>query len=558
MPSKASLNLTYGVELELVIGISRSRFRDYRSSWEAQIATHHSYTSCGGKYDALERVYHAIRCMLTEVGIPVNDPTDPKTNIYNPLPGKHYSKWTVENDHSITAMTVESFADFEAKIEAVNEFLWVEYRWVKDEEVVQEGKLGEAVKKKLGMEVEEEGSVIIPLTNETYPQSKSDVIKRRRFIRAVIDSRLRKIMSFSDRDVGDDVDSETHSESEDFDEGDDKDPAEMLYFPVELITRILPYNKISAQEIRNGIAAITADSINVNLFANASCGVNVHVGNSTSGFPVETVKKFAQLIVAFEHVIESICSDVFLQGRDCAFFSKSPSRSPYLLGRNLHHRLSRIQSCKTIESVLEIMNPRGERYYAYNFLNLLPGQKACFNGGERGPTRTIEMRQCAGTADADEILAFTDFTVGLVDFAHEASERDIFELCLEKGDESTFTFRDLLVTIGRSELIPFYAPRITIRARCLAQDSGSVQTIWSQDSTGCVEEQAVLDAKEEKDLEVRILYQEAERIVVESVEVRVEGILKELGGRMWSVVGVGGENDEEMKVEKIKEDGNEH
>ncbi|MCJ1237839.1 hypothetical protein MMC14_005826 [Varicellaria rhodocarpa] len=531
MPSRTSLNLTYGVELELVIGISRSKFREYRSSWEAQIATHPSYISCGGKYDALERVYHAIRCMLMEVGIPVNDPTDPKTNIYNPLRGKDYSKWTVENDHSISAMTAEGFADFEAKVEAVNKSLWVEYRWVEDEEVAKEQKLQKTVKK-LGVEVEEEESVIVPLTCESLPQSKSNVVKRRRGTRADILSRLRRIMSIDNRDVGEDVDSETDSESEDFDEGDDKDPGEMLYFPVELITRVLPYNKISAQEIRNGIAAIKSDSNNINLFANASCGVNVHIGNSTSGFPVETVKIFAQLVVAFEHVIESVCSDAFLQGRDRAFFSKSPSESPYLLGRDLYHRLSRIKSCTTIESILEVMNPRGERYYAYNFLNLLPGQKACFNGGEQGPTRTIEMRQCAGTADADEILAFADFMVGLVDFAHEASERDVFELCVEKGDDSAFTIRDLLVTIGRSELVPYYAPRITVRPRCCAGDSGSVQRIGSQNGTGCVDEQAVLDAKEEKDLEVRILYQEAERVVVESVEVRVEVILEELGGRM--------------------------
>ena len=539
MSSQDSLTLTYGIELEVVVGMTRSQYRSCRDAWLAQVAKHPSHIFISNKYSSLERVYFAMACLLQKAGIPTHDPTNPAAHIDHPHPGKDYSKWTVENDISITAQTPEAYREYEEKIKAIEAFLWAEYRRVEDtdEEVwrLEKGLWEKYLQGKKGQDLDVGKSedllaagvanlslqVGVPIKGPSNPEGKREKSNRKSLTYREILERLNKIIAVhaSDAEASEDMAERADAV---MDEGD---PSEMLYFPMEIITRVLPYNEASAMEVKKALKAITA---HVQLFTNASCGLNVHVGNSTNGFPLATLKKFAHLIVAFEHVIESVCSDTFLNGRDCRTYSKSPSESPRLIDVDLLTRLTRIKACPTLESLIVLMNPGCERYYAYNFLNLIPGQKT--RTKENEPTRTIEMRQCNGTVDIDEILAFTDLTTGLLELAHNMTDIQIVTLCLQKGTDSSYTIVDLLWTIGREELIPFYEPRITVRPRREDPIDHNDEEQSEDDDSEVME--AVLDARDEHQRELRVMYDEASRLVVKDLDSSAADIIGRIRKRM--------------------------
>lgn len=418
MSLASQLDLTFGVEMECVISVTRKQFRSYRADYEKQVATHprrvrwETISETEKEEQARERVHLALCRMLTDAGIPTNDPTDPQINAsYDVYEGNlDYTKWTVENDVSVKPYTDEQW-----------DVVFKKERIAREEE---ERRFNRQVE--LGIEYDGFSD------EEAEKETKNDEEKEK----PPVNKELEK------------------TEDDDDEEGEDD---EVMFFAAEIITRVLPYGPSGYAELTTALETIQA---NVTLFINKTCGLNVHVGNQKKGFPTATVKKFTQLVTAFEHIIESICADAFLLGNDCRTFAKSPSESKHLGSWNMADNLLYIEQCKTIPALAEALNPDMNRRFAYNLQNLLPDPNS-----DHEPKRTIEMRQHLGSVDPDDIIPYAELTIGLLRYAHEASAAQVVMLCMQYSTDPGFTVLDLLRVIGKAHIAPYYEDKRTLRPR---------------------------------------------------------------------------------------------
>ena len=228
----------------------------------------------------------------------------------------------------------------------------------------------------------------------------------------------------------------------------------------EIITRDLPCDSFGFDELTRGIDLIKA---NVRLSVNETCGVKVHVGNGGQAFSVNTIKRFSQLVTAFEYNIESIMPMDFLLGRNCRTHAMSPSEGRHLNSWNVFSNLQRIERCTDLESIVGLMNPGHNENFAYNFLNLLLNQSN--SAYDEDPGRTIELRQFRGTMDVLAITSYTHFITSLLTFAHKVSPQLILLLCMEHVADPNFTIVNLLETTDGELLIPHYKSVLTVRER---------------------------------------------------------------------------------------------
>lgn len=85
--------------------------------------------------------------------------------------------------------------------------------------------------------------------------------------------------------------------------------------------------------------------------------------------------------------------------------------------------------CSLPEAVGRLMHSSSKisaRKLAFNFRNYIPGFY-----GESDVKRTIEFRQCAGTLNGEEVIAFAKLFIGLCEFAGKATINDLWHLILK-------------------------------------------------------------------------------------------------------------------------------
>ncbi|KAI9871413.1 MAG: hypothetical protein M1830_002939, partial [Pleopsidium flavum] len=100
-------------------------------------------------------------------------------------------------------------------------------------------------------------------------------------------------------------------------EDEDPDPL-MVYFGVEVKSRILPVNPASFSEIRQIVDILNA---NFRIPKNKSTGLHVHVGNRQRGFSLRC-QNLAEIFNVFEHQINSLHSEDRLENTFCTSPSK--------------------------------------------------------------------------------------------------------------------------------------------------------------------------------------------------------------------------------------------
>lgn len=228
-------------------------------------------------------------------------------------------------------------------------------------------------------------------------------------------------------------------------EDDDPNPR-AVYFGVELKSRVLPVNRASFDEICQVVDIV---NLNFQIVRNLTTGCHVHVGNEGRGFSLRCLKNLAELVTLFEHQIESIHSDDRIENFFCASLSlNNTPGGPF-------DALAKIEQIEDMGTFLEHMNPGEHRFLAYNFLNL------------RAPRdiQTVEFRQHRGTMDTTEILAWVEFTTGLVSYCHSIPPDQLMTLMLTFGTDHSFSILDLLRVIGKTRLISYYRRRLVDRDR---------------------------------------------------------------------------------------------
>ncbi|KAI9875772.1 MAG: hypothetical protein M1830_008009 [Pleopsidium flavum] len=184
-------------------------------------------------------------------------------------------------------------------------------------------------------------------------------------------------------------------------EDEDPDPL-MVYFGVEVKSRILPVNPASFSEIRQIVDILNK---NFKIPKNKSTGLHVHIIDIREG--------------------------------------------PF-------HAVAQIEKIGNLSEFIDQVNPDDDRFFAYNFTHLK--RKA-------NSKQTVEFRQHAGTMDADRILAWADFTTGMVEYCHRIDPDRLMTLLLTFGANDEFSLLNLLQIIGKAHLIEHYKPRLVNRAR---------------------------------------------------------------------------------------------
>lgn len=67
--------------------------------------------------------------------------------------------------------------------------------------------------------------------------------------------------------------------------------------------------------------------------------------------------------------------------------------------------------------------------------------------------------------DADTILAWAEFTTGIVEYCHRIPPDKLMRLLLTFGTNDEFSLLNLLQIIGKAHLVEYYKPKLANRER---------------------------------------------------------------------------------------------
>ncbi|MCJ1351218.1 MAG: hypothetical protein MMC33_001201 [Icmadophila ericetorum] len=171
------------------------------------------------------------------------------------------------------------------------------------------------------------------------------------------------------------------------------------YFDTGIISRVLNVDKEGLSEVRKAISIINKT---FTVVTNKSTGLHVHIGNRKNGFTFLTLRRFSQLVTAFEHLIRFIIAEwrwnearVLWDDESVTMFCKevsAPGKGLPLAAVDVFERLQLLEGANTEEALFDLMSHGGGRDYAYNFSNL--------RSWRNSSKKTIEFRQHEGTYNA--------------------------------------------------------------------------------------------------------------------------------------------------------------
>ncbi|KAI4148089.1 MAG: hypothetical protein LQ340_005246 [Diploschistes diacapsis] len=249
------------------------------------------------------------------------------------------------------------------------------------------------------------------------------------------------------------------------------------YDDMELVTRILYYDKPSSFEELRHVLRLVKSSFKLLAGPAYGCGLHVHIGNEDRGFPFEVLKRYALLVVAFERLLLSLVPAYRLdvpQGFKC--FCHPPSTLIAFRGLGLEARIERVKTCEREWQLHDLMCP------------IWYGKNTAFNLDSHNDKtkQTIEHRLFPGTTDADEIIACVDLCAGLVTLAWlipDAELDAVLEAALNDSYRSDHLFSVICKpylsdcfggTAARSASLAFHFPqpsRLYIEANLSPADS---------------------------------------------------------------------------------------
>ena len=255
-------------------------------------------------------------------------------------------------------------------------------------------------------------------------------------------------------------------------------PQDVHYAPMEVISRILPSKQASFAEVRKVVSLIAS---RYKIKTNFTTGLHIHVGNGDRGFSLRCLRNLMQLVTAFEHEIESLhpdsrTKDSYEDDSWPSYFS-APSQNWSLHPREGPLRsVQIIQQARTLDELIELMHPCGTKFQAYNISGLRPDEK-----------QTIEFRQHIGSMDPDAVVAWAQFTTGLVTFAHNVSTPRLLDLLARQFGEASslppprsekMDILEFMEEIGVGHLVGFYKQRLYRRPRRRVQDLPATMLLY--------------------------------------------------------------------------------
>jgi len=178
----------------------------------------------------------------------------------------------------------------------------------------------------------------------------------------------------------------------------------ILSGPLELVSPVLEFT--NASDFRHQVENVWEHlKANTKINVNESCGTHIHVSpQDNSGiFIWGAFKAICRSIVFFEFAFEALLPP---HRRRNIWAKSNVYDNDHFPDKNLGACFSLIDGCQTVPRIVELMNDGDDKYFGWNFLNLL----------EDGKT-TIEFRRPPGVKSVKECLAWVEFTVTLVQAA---------------------------------------------------------------------------------------------------------------------------------------------
>lgn len=174
---------------------------------------------------------------------------------------------------------------------------------------------------------------------------------------------------------------------------------------------------------------------------NDSCGLHVHVGNCHEGYPLRTLKNFAMLITSFERQFSSLHPFDRINNH---FVRPVGESFPPMM--SVWDKLLVIESCRTVEQIIQKFNYENNKWTAYGFPTLL---NPCL--------RTIEFRQHSGTLDKDAITHWANLSINLINLAHSASHSGFYNIIKAHALDENYNIINLLNDLKLPELAEYYS-----------------------------------------------------------------------------------------------------
>jgi hypothetical protein len=248
---------------------------------------------------------------------------------------------------------------------------------------------------------------------------------------------------------------EFKSEDEDHPHGNEEDEEDENHMyngsahlvTMEIISRMLRRGSDAAEEIRKVIALVSKQ---FKMSVNPKMGLHVHVGCGSGELPLETVKKFAVLVLSVGKHLDTLHPTRI----DNEYWNgiQDIIHDGFLRWLKPAERVNAIYSCADKAKLVWMMSPNGMRHYAYNFASL-------------DDKHTIEFRQHAGSVDPINFQCWAMVATKLVEFAHEISREDLEIFTASANSDPSFTVFNILLIIWRGKptgetLVKYYISKI--------------------------------------------------------------------------------------------------
>ncbi|KAI4201293.1 MAG: hypothetical protein LQ350_003331 [Teloschistes chrysophthalmus] len=228
------------------------------------------------------------------------------------------------------------------------------------------------------------------------------------------------------------------------------------YTGVEIISPALCYSQSSFVQIQEVLDILKQ---NFTVTTNETCGLHVHVGNHSDGFPLSTVKNLGLFVAAFERQFNSL-HPIERIGRFHGMY-RPPTRAwgKCTVPETIASEIEKYDDLCELVKKLDRVKPNGivTRYFAYNFMNLIPSMGSTGSG-------TIEFRQHAGTVDATTFNYWAFLCCVLVQSSHAVGELGWFDFLADRLYGKAYSILDLIRDLGDESLADYYRTHRTIHA----------------------------------------------------------------------------------------------
>lgn len=222
-----------------------------------------------------------------------------------------------------------------------------------------------------------------------------------------------------------------------------QEDAEYGYCDIEIKSPAFLLSPKSFAEMEDVLYNISTIS-NLEFIFDTSCGLHIHVGNESAGFPLQTLKNFCILTIIFEaqfsslHPPERVLDNPYIKRQSATFAGKNP----WDIAMD-------IQLCRDADDLVNLWAKKDgepDKNIAYNLFQLV-----CEPG-----FRTIEFRQHKATKETGEVIKWVELTTALVRYAHEVAFEDLMltveDIAFDPGRDVV----DLLYTLGLTDLANHY------------------------------------------------------------------------------------------------------